>query len=64
MGFNNFIYDHEGIEFYVYYKMNSEGGAYISQIMLGKHDVTYEIYGYVLDCMNDVLQDKFLNNDL
>tara|TARA_R110000868_G_scaffold258715_1_gene516353 strand:- start:1156 stop:1350 length:195 start_codon:yes stop_codon:yes gene_type:complete len=64
MAFNNFTYDHDGIEFLVFYKKNSDGGAYISQIMLGAIEVTTEINGYALDCMNDRLNDIFLNDDL
>ena len=65
MGFNNFIYDHEGIEFYVYYNANEVGEPVIDRIMLGKYDVTNVIQDtIVFSFIDDILNEKFNNNDL
>jgi hypothetical protein len=64
MAFNNFPYDHEGITFEVFYKKNREDEPVIERIMLGKHDVTDEINGYPIDCINDILIDKFHKDEL
>jgi hypothetical protein len=65
MAFNNFNYDHEGINFDVYYKKNREDEPVIERIMLGKHDVTDEIQETdVFSFIDDTLTEKFQNNDL
>lgn len=65
MAFNNFNYDHDGITFEVFYKKNKEDEPVIDKIMLGKHDVTDEIQDTIVyDFIDDMLNEKFWNDDL